>query len=183
MVEQWARTWRVIALRGVIAVIVGVLALFWPLATLVALVLLFGAYALLDGIALVVMAFGIHRNGRWWLAIEGLIGIAVGLFTWVSPQITALALIYLIAFWAIVTGVLEIVAAIRLRRVIDHLWLTTVDGTLSVVMGIIFLFVPAAGALAWVWLLGAYALIAGCMMLALAFRLRALGVRRTHALI
>lgn len=183
MVEQSAGMWWVIALRGVIAVIVGVLAFVWPLATLVALVLLFGVYALLDGIALVLMAFSIRRQGRWWLAIQGLIGIGVGLFTLVAPQITALALIDLIAFWAIVTGVLEIVAAVRLRRLIDHLWLTTIDGLLSIVLGIVFLFVPAAAALAWVWLLGVYALLAGLAMLALAWRLRTVRVPARRALV
>ncbi len=182
MTDQLARNWWMPAVRGIIAIIFGVIALFWPIATLFALVLLFGAYALLDGIALLVLAFSIRRTDRWWLALEGIVGIVAGLLTFVYPQITALVLIYLIAFWAITTGILEIVAAIRLRRVIEHLWLATIDGTLSIVLGVIFLFVPAAGALAWVWLLGVYALLAGVALLALAFRLRGTHTPRRHAL-
>jgi uncharacterized membrane protein HdeD (DUF308 family) len=174
MLVTLARNWWAVALRGALAIIFGVLAFFWPGASLAALVLLFGAYALVDGIFAVIAAFRTaDRGGRWgMLAIEGVAGIAAGILAFVWPGITAIVLLYLIAAWAIVTGVLEIAAAIQLRREITNEWLLGLGGLASIVFGVLLLFNPAAGALAVVWLIAAYALVFGVLLVALAFRLR-----------
>jgi uncharacterized membrane protein HdeD (DUF308 family) len=177
---ELSRTWWMLAVRGVAAVIFGLLALIWPQITLLALVLVFGAYALVDGVfSLVAAARGRELAGgsRGWLILEGLLGIAAGIVAIVWPDITALALLWVIAAWAVVTGVLEIVAAIRLRRVLDNEWLLIVAGALSVVFGLILIIWPGSGAIGLVWLIGIYAIAFGIVLLGLALRLRGLGRR------
>ena len=181
---ELSRTWWMLAVRGVAAVIFGLLALIWPQITLLALVLVFGAYALVDGaFSLVAAARGRELAGgsRGWLILEGLLGIAAGIVAIVWPDITALALLWVIAAWAVVTGVLEIVAAIRLRRVLDNEWLLIVAGALSVVFGLILIIWPGSGAIGLVWLIGIYAIAFGIVLLGLALRLRGLGRRLTTA--
>ena len=174
MMEALARNWWALALRGLFAVLFGLLAFAWPGLTLAALVLLFGAYALVDGVfALVAAVRAAEAHERWWwFVLEGLAGIAAGLLTFVWPGITALVLLYLIAWWAVITGVLEIAAAIRLRNEISGEWALALGGVASVVFGFLLLFRPGAGALAVVWLIGIYALLFGVLLLMLAFRLR-----------
>jgi uncharacterized membrane protein HdeD (DUF308 family) len=175
MLDALARNWWVVALRGALAVLFGILALIWPAITIGALVLLFGAYALVDGVfALGTALFGGHRaeGRRPALILEGIVGIAAGIVTFVWPHVTTLALLWVIAAWALVTGVLEIVTAIRLRRELHGEWLLVLSGALSVVFGIVLLVRPGAGALALIWVIGAYAIIFGLMLLVLAFRLR-----------
>jgi uncharacterized membrane protein HdeD (DUF308 family) len=177
---ELSRTWWMLAARGVAAVIFGLLALIWPQITLLAPVLVFGAYALVDGVfSLVAAARGRELAGgsRGWLILEGLLGIAAGIVAIVWPDITALALLWVIAAWAVVTGVLEIVAAIRLRRVLDNEWLLIVAGALSVVFGLILIIWPGSGAIGLVWLIGIYAIAFGIVLLGLALRLRGLGRR------
>lgn len=176
MLDHLARHWWVLALRGALAILFGILAFVLPGITLYVLVLFFGAYALLDGIFALAMAFRFgSRDERWWpLVIEGVCGIAAGVLTFLWPGITAVALIYLIAAWAILTGILEIAAAIRLRKEIDGEWLLGLTGVLSVLLGIFLMLMPGAGLLAWVWMIGAYALLFGILLLILAFRLRSL---------
>ena len=171
-----ARNWWVIALRGVIAIVFGVITLLLPGVTLAALMLLFGAYALVEGILNIVAAIRDRRGGRTSgaLLLEGMVSIAAGLITIVVPGVTALALLYLIAAWAIITGVLEIVAAVRLRKVIRHEWWLALSGALSVILGVLMMIAPAAGALAVVLWIGAYAIVFGVLLVALAFRLRGL---------
>src|SRR5207249_6104528 len=166
-----ARNWWALALRGLAAVLFGLLTFFVPGVTLVTLVLLFGAYALLDGLFNVLAFFRVASH-HWALLIEGVIGIIAGVLTFAWPAITAIALLYVIAFWAIFTGVFEIVAGIRLRKVIANEWLLLLMGVLSALFGLLILFAPGAGALAIVLWIGAYALIFGIFLLALAFRLR-----------
>jgi uncharacterized membrane protein HdeD (DUF308 family) len=152
-----------------------------PAISLAAVVLLWGAYAFADGVLALVSA--IRRRGesdRWWLfLVEGLVGIAAGVLTLIWPGITAIALLYLIAAWALVTGVLEIAAAIRLGKVIAHEWLLGLSGIASLGFGILLVLFPGAGALAVVLWIGAYTLVFGALLIALAFRLRVLG--RPHA--
>ena len=168
-----ARIWWVLALRGVLAVLFGLIAFFWPGITLVSLIYLFGAYALIDGIFAVLAAFNrMAGQGHWWATlIEGVAGILAGVAAFVWPGLTALALVYLIAAWAIVTGVLEIAAAIRLRREISGEWLLVLGGIVSMLFGLYAVAFPGAG-LALVWAIGAYALFWGIVLIALGFGLR-----------
>lgn len=169
-----ARNWWALFLRGLAALLFGILAFVWPGPTLAVLVLLFGAYTLVDGILSIVAAVKAPQGyERWWvLLVEGIVGVIVGVLTFFWPAITALALLYFIAAWAIITGVLEIVAAIRLRKSISNEWLLVLSGILSILFGLALMLMPVAGALAVVWLIGIYAVIFGLLLLALAFRLR-----------
>ena len=171
MLHTLARNWWALALRGLAAVLFGLLTFFVPGITLVTLVLLFGAYAMVDGIFNVIAFFRVLSH-HWALLIEGLIGIAAGIVTFAWPAITAIALLYVIAFWAIFTGIFEIIAGIRLRKAIRNEWLLLLIGVLSLLFGILILLAPGAGALAIILWIGAYALLFGVVLLALAFRLR-----------
>jgi len=177
MLSSLTRNWWLVALRGTLAVIFGAAAFVWPGLTFEVLVLLFGAYAFVDGV--VVLSFGLMAAGdgqRWWpLVLGGVVGIATGVLTFVQPAAMALALVYVIGAWAIVTGILEIAAAIRLRNVISNEWLMGVSGALSIVFGAIVLAQPNIGALTLVFLFGFYALLAGISQISLGFRLRGLG--------
>lgn len=174
MVDMLARNWWALALRGLLAVIFGLLALIFPPAVLVTLVLMFGAFTLVDGILDIVLAVRTaQQRARWWpFLVEGLIDIAVGVATFVWPGITALVLLFLVAAWAILTGVFRIIAAIRLRKVISGEWMLIVSGILSVVVGVLFAIFPGAGALAVVQLIGAFAIMLGVLTMILSFRLR-----------
>ena len=171
MLQLLARRWWALALRGVIAVLFGLLTFFIPGITLISLVLLFGFYAILDGIFDIVSAMKAPGH-HWPLLVEGIVGIVAGLVTFMWPAITAMVLVYLIAFWAILTGLLEIVAGIRLREVIANEMLLILMGVISTLFGILIIIFPGAGALAIVIWIGAYALVFGIILIALAFRLR-----------
>ena len=172
VVDQLARHWWVIGLRGLAAILFGVLAFVWPGMTLAVLVLLFGAYALVDGVLTLVAAFRGGVQHRIVMVVEGVVSVLAGLAAFVWPGLTALVLLYIIAFWAIVTGVLEIVAAIRVRRAISNELGLVIGGVLSVVFGVVLLIAPGAGALAVIFLIGAYAVVFGIALLGLAWRLR-----------
>jgi uncharacterized membrane protein HdeD (DUF308 family) len=172
LVDELARHWWVIALRGLAAVLFGVLAFVWPGMTLAVLVLLFGAYALVDGILAIVVAARGGADHRLVMGLEGVVGVLAGLAAFVLPGLTALVLLYIIAFWAILTGVLEVVAAVRLRRTITNEWGLIIGGVLSVLFGIVLIVAPGAGALAVVLLIGAYAVLFGVTLLMLSWRLR-----------
>ncbi len=174
MVNQLGHNWWAVAIRGLAAIVFGILALVWPGITFTVLVLFWGAYALVDGIFAIISVLTHHAGGmhRWLLLVEGLAGIAAGILTFIWPGLTGLVLLYLIAAWAVVTGVLEILAAIRLRQEITNEWMLAVAGIISVVFGIVIAAFPTAGALAVTWLIGAYAIVFGLLMLYLAFRLR-----------
>src|ERR687890_1931301 len=170
-----SRNWWMLALRGLAAIVFGVLAFVWPDITLFVLVLLFGAYMLVDGIFAIVAAVrAAGREARWWLLlIEGVLGVLAGLVAALWPGLTALALLYFIAAWAIVSGIFEIVGAIRLRREIEGEWALGLSGALSVLFGVLLVAVgPGVGLLSLVWLIGAYALAFGVLLLVLAFRVR-----------
>ena len=171
MLHTLVRNWWALALRGLAAVLFGLLTFLLPGITLITLVLLFGAYALVDGIFNVIAFFRVASH-HWALLIEGLIGIIAGIVTFALPAMTAIVLLYVIAFWAIFTGVFEIVAGILLRKAITNEWLLLAIGALSLLFGVLILFAPGAGALAIVLWIGAYALVFGIFLLALAFRLR-----------
>jgi uncharacterized membrane protein HdeD (DUF308 family) len=176
MLDSLARYWWMVVLRGAVAVLFGLLALIWPDITLLALVILFGAYVLVDGVFALVAAFGPRAEGRrFWLALQGIAGIAIGAITFFWPTITALVLLTVIAIWAIVTGVLQVMAAIRLRREMRGEWLLALSGVLSVVIGIILLVWPRSGAVGLVLLIGAYAVVFGASLIGLGLRLRRVG--------
>ena len=171
MLHTLARNWWALALRGLAAVLFGLLTFVVPGVTLVTLVLLFGVYALIDGFFNVI-AFSRVPAHHWALLLEGVIGIIAGILTFAWPAITAIVLLYVIAFWAILTGVFEIIAGIRLRKVITNEWLLLALGVLSLLFGILILFAPGVGALAIILWIGAYACLFGVALLALSFRLR-----------
>jgi uncharacterized membrane protein HdeD (DUF308 family) len=174
---------RSLAVRGAAAVLFGIVTLVWPRLTLTALVLLYGAYALVDGVSMLAAAFtGGSQEGasKALVVLIGLAGVAAGIITFVWPGITALALLFVLAGWALITGVLEIVAAVRLRRELRGEWLLAVAGVLSVLFAIFLVITPGAGALVITWLIGWYALFAGVVRLALAWRLRQLDPRTSR---
>jgi uncharacterized membrane protein HdeD (DUF308 family) len=167
--------WWALAIRGAIAILFGLAALLRPGIALQALILLFGAYALVDGVFAVVGVFGGTRGGtpRWLLLIEGIASILAGLIAFVLPGLTAIVLLYLIAVWAIVTGIFEIATAIRLRQEITGEWALIIGGALSILFGVILAVIgPVAGLLSLIWLIGVYAVAFGILMLITAFQVR-----------
>ena len=160
--------------RGILGVLMGFVAFAWPGITIAALVAIFGVFALIDGITNLVLGLSPSRGeGRSWASIlQGIAGIVAGVLTFVWPIVTALALVIFIGSWAIVTGVLEIAAAIRLRKEISGEWMLALSGILSVLFGIVVFLYPAAGAVGIAWILGAYTAAAGFVLIALGIRLR-----------
>src|SRR5262245_2834335 len=159
-------------IRGLLGIVIGVLAFLWPGLTIVVLVAIFAFYAMFDGAVNLVMGLT-GRRGKWWaVALEGLVGIGAGVITFFWPGITALALIFFIASWAIVTGLLEIAAAIRLRHEITGEWLLMLSGLLSIVFGVLAFAFPGAGAVGIAWIFGFYALTSGIVLVSLGVRLR-----------
>jgi uncharacterized membrane protein HdeD (DUF308 family) len=173
MVHELAKNWWLVLLRGIAAIIFGVLAFVWPGLTLLVLIMFYGAWALVDGVLAIIAAVtGGAPAPRWWLAIVGVLGILAGILTFLWPGITALVLLFFIAGWAIAIGVFQIIGAIRLRKEIDNEWLLILSGVVSVLFGIGVLLVPGAGALALVWVIGLYAIVEGVLYIALSFRLK-----------
>ncbi|MGE5646159.1 MAG: HdeD family acid-resistance protein [Acidobacteriota bacterium] len=174
MIIVIARNWWALLIRGLAAIALALLTFLWPGITFYALVILFGAYALIDGVAAIVgVVKASERHERWGvLLLEGLAGIAAAAVTVLWPGITALALVYVIAAWAAVTGALEIAAAVRLRRYIAGEWLLALSGVVSIILAVLLAAAPGAGALAIALWFGIYALVLGVLEIALAFRLR-----------
>ena len=161
-------------LRGVLGILFGLLAFVWPSITWLTLVIMFGIYTIVDG--LVTIGSGLVRtkeSARWWtFLLEGLIDIGAGAAALIWPGLATLVIIYVIAAWAVFTGILEIVAAIRLRHEITNEWVLALGGVISVAVGVLLFFQPAAGSLAIIWIIAAYALIFGILLVILGFRLR-----------
>jgi uncharacterized membrane protein HdeD (DUF308 family) len=173
MVHALAKNWWVLLLRGIAAIIFGLLALAWPGLTLLTLIQVYGAFALVDGVLAIIAAItGGAPAPRWWLAVVGLLGIATGLLMFMMPGLTAIVLLYFIAGWAIATGVFQIIGAIKLRKEIDNEWFLILGGIVSVLFGVGVMMAPGAGALALIWVIGTYAIFTGVMFVALAFRLK-----------
>src|SRR5436305_388602 len=164
-----ASNWWTLTIRGIVAILFGIFTFFWPVITLTVLALLFGAYALVDGIFAIVAAIrGGYREERWWmLLIEGIVGIAAAAVTFMWPGITVIALVLVVAAWAMITGALEFVAAIRLRKYITGEWLLALAGIASVIFGLLLMLWPFTGAIVVAWWIGAYALAFGAIMVAL----------------
>lgn len=171
------RNWWLPLVRGIAAILFGIAAFAWPGLTVAVLLMLFGAYALVDGIFGVVDSIRYRdRIANWglWL-LEGVLGIVVGGLTLLAPGVTAFVLLMFIAAWAIVGGILRIVAAIQLRKRIEGEWLMVLSGVLSIVFGGLLVTLPAAGILSLAWLIGCWAVLFGVVLIALAFRLRRIG--------
>jgi uncharacterized membrane protein HdeD (DUF308 family) len=176
MLRVLAEHWWVVALRGLFAVIFGLCAIIVPGLTVTALIVLFGAYALVDGIFLLIAGIrggaGVHRAP---LIAQGILSAILGILVFSWPGLTALALLYFIAVWAIIIGAVQIVSAVQLRREIANEWFLGITGALSVLFGLICFIYPRSGALAVIWIIGIYALLFGIMLIMLAFRLRGMG--------
>src|SRR5262245_47667092 len=182
MLRTLAQNWWAIVLRGVCAVLFGVGAFAWPGITLAVLILLYGAYALIEGVFAVAGALLGRHEGPfpWGVLLAGLAGVVVGMVAFFYPGLTALALLYVIAAWAIVRGVFEIVAAIHLRKELNNEWLLALSGLLSVVLGVFLVLAPGAGALAVLWWIGAFAIVFGILEIILGFRLKGVNDRLAH---
>jgi uncharacterized membrane protein HdeD (DUF308 family) len=176
MFSFWSRYWWVPVVRGLVAIALGVFAFVWPIATITALVLVFGVVALVDGVLAIAAGIAARRlMSDWWvLLLQGFVGIAIGILTVVYPSITALAFVVLIAVWAIGVGVLQIVAAVKLRRDISGGWWLALGGVLGVAFGILLVSNPVGGGVGVVWLIGTFALVWGAMLIIGGFDLRRL---------
>jgi uncharacterized membrane protein HdeD (DUF308 family) len=174
LLQTLGRTWWLVLLRGLSAIVFGILAWTWPGVTLITLVLFWGAYALVDGVAALIAGWQAKDSGKpmWQVVLVGVIGIAAGIFTFVQPGVTAVALLILIAAWAIVHGIFEIAAAIRLRKEIHNEWLLVISGVISVVFGILMILNPGAGAMAVLWIIGVFAIAYGALLVMLSFKLK-----------
>ena len=171
------RTWWLLLLRGLMAIAFGVLSWVQPGISLAALVMLFGVYALIDGVAGVWASLaGRKDDGHWWvLLLWGVVGVGVGTLTLSAPGLTALALLFYIALWAVATGVLQIVAAVRLRKEIEGEWMLGLGGLASVAFGVVLMARPMAGAVALLWIIATYAIFFGLLLVVLAFKARRFG--------
>ena len=173
LLHTLSRYWWLILLRGIAFIVFGVLAFMWPGLTIVTLVLFYGAFALVDGVlALAHAIMGGDMGSRWWLALVGVAGIAVGVLTFMWPGLTALLLLVFIACWAIVLGVFQIAGAIKLRKEIDNEWTLILSGALSVLFGVVLLVAPGPGAVGLIWVIAAYAVVFGVLLVMLSFRLK-----------
>lgn len=180
VLELLARNWWAVAVRGLVAILFGVLLLAWPGPSLMVLVIAFGAFALLDGLFSIVAAVRAARGHENWgsLLLVGITGILAALVTWFWPGITALAFAFVIGAWAIVSGILAIVAAVELRRELKGEFWLGLSGALAILFGVLVFANPAAGALAIVVLLSTFAILYGVSLLVLAYRMRSLSHRR-----
>ena len=179
MLPALTRYWWLVALRGVSAVLFGIVAVAWPDITVGVLVAFFGAYAIVDGSFSVGTAIAGPSNDRWWYLPGGIASIAIGVIAWVWPDLTALTLLYIIASWAVIVGSFEIMTAIALRNWLTEEWLLILSGGVSIVFGIVLFAFPGEGAIALVTTIGIFSMICGGALLGLALRLRSLDQEST----
>jgi uncharacterized membrane protein HdeD (DUF308 family) len=174
VLDAWSGNWWALALRGGAALLLSIVAFTLPGVTLAAIVLIFGVYAITDGIFTIVAAVrGLRRHERWGAMLaQGIAGVAAGVIAILWPAIGALALTYLVAGWALVTGALEIAAAVKLRKVVKGEWLLILSGLLSIILAVLLAIFPGVGMVVLAWWLGAYAFAYGVIGLALAMRVR-----------
>jgi len=168
-----AHNWWLHVLRGCLAILFGIIAIIWPGLSLGILIILFGVYVLLEGVLAIIAAFKQRKEKSWWLLLlEGIAGLVVGIFAFIWPALTAVVLLIFISLWAILTGILEIAAAVQLRKEMKGEWVLGLAGGLSVLIGILLIANPLAGALAVVWLIGIYAILFGTLLIYLGFKAR-----------
>lgn len=179
MLTRYISRWWIILLRGLSAIALGLLTIFWPAITLTIVIYFIAFYLIIDG-ALAAYSGLTHRTEiKWWgwLTAEGFAGIVVGIISLIWPQLTALALLYLVAFWALMSGISELISASHFRKHVKGEWLMVISGLLSIAFGIILILWPGGGLLALTWLIGLYALIFGIILSMLSFRVRRLQER------
>lgn len=169
-----ARNWWLVVLRGVLAILFGFTAFVWPDLTWVVLIMMFGIYKLVDGLVTVGTGLSHAKDSpRWWaFLVEGLVSIGAAVVALIWPQLTGLIMVLVIAGSAVLTGILEIVAAIRLRHEINNEWLLALGGSVSIALGVFLFLQPFAGGIAIIWTAASYAVIFGVLLIALGFRLR-----------
>ncbi|WP_046470792.1 HdeD family acid-resistance protein [Allosalinactinospora lopnorensis] len=172
MLNDLARHWWVLTVRGAAAIIFGLLAVIWPGITLIALTIVFGVYALADGVLAAVSAIRVRNGNRLPLALEAVFGLGFGAVALVWPGVTVIVLIVLIGAWAFVTGIFEIITAVRLREEIEGEWLLILAGALSVFFGLLVWFWPTTAAVAVAWIIGIYAIVFGAVLVMLSLRVR-----------
>jgi len=177
MLAELSKVWWAFLIRGLAAILFGVLALVWPAVTVSVLVILFGVYVMVDGVFLIIKAISSWkaRDDRWLLLLEGLLGVGVGIITFVAPEVTAIALLFYIAAWSLATGIIEIASAIRLRKEISGEVWWILSGIASIIFAILLMMFPSPGALGLIWLIATYAIVFGVLLMLLSFRL--LGLR------
>jgi uncharacterized membrane protein HdeD (DUF308 family) len=171
VLELLSRRWHLVVLRGVVAILFGVVAIAWPEITVLALALLWGVYMLLDGVSSIAMAMG-QGSDRMYLILLGVLGIASGALALMWPRITVIVLLVLIAAWAIVAGVVQIAAAIRLRKLIRNEWFLALTGAVALILGLLLIVQPAEGAIALLVAIATFAIAWGVVLVVLGFRLR-----------
>ena len=167
-----------LVIGGIFAIIIGLVAIIWPSITFTVLVVILGVYAFVSGLFTVLVG-AVWPPGwglRGLMLLEGVLGIVVGVLIFIRPESASIALMYLIAAWAIITGILQIVQALRLRRVIDGEWTLIVGGLASVIFGVLLAIWPKEGLIALVWIFGVFAVVFGVMQLILAHRVRRMDV-------
>lgn len=176
MIAQLKQNWWILTLRGALAVLFGILAFAWPVATAFAFVFILAAFAFIEGIFALIGAFGwgLPATQRFLLILMGLLGLGVGVCAVLYPGILAVTLVFVVAWWAIVTGLIQLVVAVEMRKVIPNDWLLVLGGIVSVLFGVLLIWRPFAGVLTLAYLFGFYALLYGIMLLGLSFRLRSL---------
>jgi uncharacterized membrane protein HdeD (DUF308 family) len=170
-----AKNWWVVAVRGIAAIVFGIAAFIWPGVTVIALVYLFGAYALVDGVFAIISAVRgdpATRGHGLYVTVLGVVSIIAGIGAFLLPGITALTLLYIVAFWAIVTGAFALLAAVRLRKEITGEFWMAVGGIASIAFGILAIVFPGSGLLSIIWLVAFYAVVFGVTLLGLSWRLR-----------
>ncbi len=174
LAPEFSKNWKWMIARGIISIIFGIVVVYNPLAAATALALFFGAYVFIDGVFAIVSIFTsrIARAHFWSFLIEGIAGIAAGILTFFLPEITLYGLVILVSSWAFVTGIFEIISAIKLRKIIDGEFLMIVSGLLSVVFGILIFLRPFASIVVMIYLIGIYAVIFGILLILLGISMR-----------
>ena len=172
MIGSLSRNWWSFVLRGIAFIALGVLAFVQPGVTLLALIAVFAAFAIFDGVLAIAAGVSVEGGPRWMFILGGILGIGIGLVTINRPEVTAIALVFLIGVWAIATGITEVVAAYNFRQVLENEWLLALSGIVSVVFGALLIVSPGDGVFAVLWLIGIYAILAGIVYVAAGLRFR-----------
>lgn len=182
MVILLSKYWWLYVIRGILAMLFGLAAFFWPGITLRVLVMFFGFFVLLQGVILLIIAFGSKViSTNWWMGLlEGVVSVVFGLMAFMWPGITAIILLFIVAAWAFVSGIIELMAAVQLRKVISGEWVLGLTGILSISIALLLVAQPGAGAVAVTWLIGLYAFIFGALLLYLGVKIRNLPDRNIY---